>query len=120
MDHEANKAAAKSRQILKGHLEIDLDNGVATFTSGGIRVLRITHLPDPIPKGMSIDVTAISQLTSYTPMHEVYIPNVQDYAAEYIIKVHNDDLRLPFWGPPSGKAITRQSRGTGDMKKGQW
>ena len=33
MDYEAAKAEAKSKQILKGHLEIDLANGTATFSS---------------------------------------------------------------------------------------
>jgi hypothetical protein len=71
MDHEADKAAAKSRQILKGHLEIDLHNGVATFMSGGFRILRITHLPDPIPPNVSIDIVAVEALTSYTPLQEL-------------------------------------------------
>ena len=78
MDHEAVKAEAKTKQILKGHLEIDLANGTATFTSGGFRVLRITHLPDPVPQNVSIDIVALPALTSYTPIR-VEVKHVESF-----------------------------------------
>jgi hypothetical protein len=55
-------------------LEIDQDTGIATFTTRGlvhgspIRVLRVTHLPVPVPEGVSIDLVAIRNVTSYTPL----------------------------------------------------
>lgn len=70
MDHKAAKAEAKMKQVLQGHLEIDRANGVATFTCGSFRILRVTHLPDPIPPNYSIDIVALPALTSYTPMEQ--------------------------------------------------
>jgi len=51
-----------------GTLDIDHVNGVVTFTFNGRRLLRITHLPDPIPAGKTIDLVALEALTSYTPI----------------------------------------------------
>lgn len=50
--------------------QIDRDNGVITVTSHGIRLLRITHLPDPIPANTSIDIVSLPALTSYTSIGE--------------------------------------------------
>jgi hypothetical protein len=51
----------------QGELDIDARNGVITFTTkNGQRLLRITHLPDPIPAGTTIDLVALEALTSYT------------------------------------------------------
>jgi hypothetical protein len=61
-------------QQYEGTLEIDQDTGIATFTTRGlvhgslIRVLRVTHLPTPVPEGVSIDLVAIRNVTSYTPL----------------------------------------------------
>jgi hypothetical protein len=61
--------AGKITEAYQGELEIDYKNGVVTFKTrvGRIRLLRVTHLPDPIPAGMSIDLVALPALTSYTP-----------------------------------------------------
>jgi hypothetical protein len=53
---------------LSGQLVVDRENGVITFYVEGVRILRITHLPDPIPNGVTIDLVALPALTSYTPM----------------------------------------------------
>lgn len=50
-------------------LQIDRDNGVITVMSHGVRILRVTHLPDPIPANTSIDIVALPALTSYTPLN---------------------------------------------------
>ena len=50
----------------QGTLDIDRANGVVTFTFNGRRLLRITHLREPIPAGKSIDLVALDALTSYT------------------------------------------------------
>jgi hypothetical protein len=65
---EAAKQEAKRKLILQGHLHIDYDQGTATFVSGGITVLRVTHLPTPVPPNVSIDLVAIRNVTSYTPV----------------------------------------------------
>lgn len=48
-----------------GELSIDYDNGIITFTSQDTRILRVTHLPLPI--GVTIDMVALPELTSYGP-----------------------------------------------------
>jgi hypothetical protein len=53
---------------LSGQLIVDRDNGVIIFEAEGVRLLRITHLPDPIPDGISIDLVALPALTSYNPV----------------------------------------------------
>lgn len=68
--HEEEKERAKSMVIYNGQLKIHYENGTIDFESGGIRVLRITHLPTPIPPGASIDIVAIRNVTSYTPFGE--------------------------------------------------
>lgn len=57
------------RDCFRGELQIDRANGVIEFHTwnGQVRLLRITHLPDPIPPGTSIDLVALKALTSYTP-----------------------------------------------------
>lgn len=67
-------------QEYEGVLRIDPDEGIAIFTTNAtfglksrelkpsIRILRITHLPDPIPPNYSIDIVALPALTSYTPI----------------------------------------------------
>jgi hypothetical protein len=79
MNVEAAKAKDKSRVTYQGVLEIDYDNGTIIFTSGGIRVFRVTHLREPIPKGVSIDIVALDALTSYTPMEVEAPDNVQSH-----------------------------------------
>ena len=58
--------------VHEGALYIDAERGVVTFLSkDGFRLLRVTHLQVPVPAGTSIDVVAINQITSYTPLiHE--------------------------------------------------
>ena len=52
-----------------GHLFIDGDNGTAEFRDSHDCVkLRITHLPTPIPTNVMIDLVAIRNVTSYTPI----------------------------------------------------
>jgi hypothetical protein len=71
---ETSKQYLKSKSTTyQGVLEINYKDGTITFHSGGICVLRITHLRTPIPRGMSVDLVAIGQVTSYTPM-EVEVP----------------------------------------------
>jgi len=61
--------------MYSGMLEIDHAKGVITFTTGGteegMRILRITHLNTPIPRGYAVDMVAISQVTSYTQLQEL-------------------------------------------------
>jgi hypothetical protein len=64
---KARREEAKSMVIYNGQLKIHYNNGTIDFESGGIRVLRVTHLPDPIPAGSSINLVALPALTSYTP-----------------------------------------------------
>lgn len=69
-----------SEYAYDGRLWIDTDNGVATFTTrDGTRILRITHLPDPAPQNVSIDIVALQALTSYTPLTR---PDVKAGSAE--------------------------------------
>lgn len=58
--------------------QIDRDNGVITVSSHGIRLLRITHLPDPVPQNVSIDIVALPALTSYTPIR-VEVKHVESF-----------------------------------------
>jgi hypothetical protein len=54
---------------MNGELRIDLINGVITFHDGwNMMILRVTHLPEPIPSNVLIDIVALSNLTSYTPL----------------------------------------------------
>ena len=49
-----------------GVLAIDTINGTAEFRDDfGDTLLRITHLPKPIPDNIMIDLVAIVNLTSY-------------------------------------------------------
>jgi hypothetical protein len=58
----------------EGELVIDHDNGVVTFSQGSDPVdgeailLRVTHLPTPVPDNVYIDLVAIRNVTSYTPL----------------------------------------------------
>lgn len=52
-----------------GLLQIDRENGIITFSSQGITILRITHLPTPIPTNVVIDVVAVNKLTGYIPSY---------------------------------------------------
>ena len=55
--------------VHEGALYIDTNNGVISFLDkAGNRLLRVTHLPDPIPANTSIDIVSIPALTSYTPL----------------------------------------------------
>lgn len=55
--------------VYEGALYIDTEKGVVSFlTKDGHRLLRITHLPTPIPAGIGIDLVSILNLTSYTPI----------------------------------------------------
>src|SRR5580765_9078360 len=59
----------ESVTTLNGVLRIDRLNGLITFSDGWHRVtLRITHLPEPIPDNVMIDIVALKNLTSYTPL----------------------------------------------------
>ena len=71
--------------------QIDRDNGVITVTSHGVRLLRITHLPDPVPQDVSIDIVAIENLTSYTP---IVIPEASSKSAlaEWIERQSKPDM----------------------------
>lgn len=82
---------------LFGRLIVDRDNGVITFEVEGVRLLRITHLPDPIPAGTSIDLVALPALTSYTPLQPVAPKNewvkwAEDQGGE-IVPLSEDDPR---------------------------
>jgi len=60
---------------LSGQLIVDRENGVIIFEVEGIRLLRITHLPDPIPDGISVDLVALPALTSYNPIQHKEMPD---------------------------------------------
>jgi hypothetical protein len=58
-----------TENIHEGALYIDREQGVISFLDNdGNRLLRITHLPTPVPPNIMVDVTAIRNLTSYTPI----------------------------------------------------
>jgi hypothetical protein len=55
----------------QGTLVIDHSNGIAIFhNQDGARILRVTHLPDPIPVNTIIDLVSLPALTSYTSTTE--------------------------------------------------
>lgn len=59
----------ESQTMMNGELIIDHENGVATFKDGwGRTILRVTHLPTPVPLDVGIDLVAIRNVTSYTPL----------------------------------------------------
>lgn len=49
-----------------GNLHIDYNAGTIEFRQYDYVLLRITHVPVPIPRTVTIDIAAISALTSYT------------------------------------------------------
>lgn len=99
----------------QGTLYINPEAGTATFMTGeGAVILRVTHLPTPVPAQVNIDMVAINQVTSYTPLTNQEVDGWFDSDEE--AQRSGDERRDD--GPPS--RITRRSRGTGDMKKGQW
>jgi hypothetical protein len=54
---------------MNGELRIDQLNGLITFSDGWHRmVLRVSHLPEPVPADVMIDIVALINLTSYTPL----------------------------------------------------
>ena len=60
-----------SKTSMNGELTIDNLNGIILFKDGwGATILRITHLPTPVPGNVMIDMTAIAQVTSYTPIEQ--------------------------------------------------
>jgi len=69
---------AESVTTMNGELRIDHLNGLVTFSDGWNRmVLRITHLTEPIPNDVLIDIVALTPLTSYTPLQEGAKPYVE-------------------------------------------
>lgn len=67
----------------EGTLYIDPDNGVVKFeTRTGVRLLRVTHLLEPIPTDSAIDLVAISNVTSYTPLTQAEVDDWLDPAEE--------------------------------------
>lgn len=61
----------------QGALYIDVERGTVSFwDKHGNRILRVTHLDVPIPDNVSIDVVAIKQVTSYTPVEPVKVKTV--------------------------------------------
>jgi len=59
----------ESITTINGELRIDHLNGLITFSDGWHRMtLRITHLTEPIPDNVLIDIVALTPLTSYTPL----------------------------------------------------
>jgi hypothetical protein len=66
---ETTEPVIESRVYTDGELHIDLINGTATFRDHfGAIILRVTHLPTPVPSNVSIDLVAIRNVTSYTPI----------------------------------------------------
>ena len=65
-----------------GTLHVDTDKGIAIFTHDKGRLLRVTHLPVPIPEDVSIDVVAISNITSYTLLTSAEVADWTDPAEE--------------------------------------
>ena len=57
--------------IIDGELHIDTENGVITFKNAwNDTILRVTHLREPIPANVMIDLVSLPNLTSYTPIQE--------------------------------------------------
>jgi len=91
--HDEAKARAKSRVAYQGVLEINYTEGVITFTSGGIRVLRITHLRTPVHKGTSVDLVALDNLTSYAPLVEPHhVESFQEWIDEGAVPVTAEEV----------------------------
>lgn len=62
-------ANIESITTMNGELRIDHLNGLITFSDGWSRmVLRISHLREPVPDNVLIDIVALENLTSYTPL----------------------------------------------------
>lgn len=54
---------------MNGELRIDHLNGLITFRDGwNMMILRVSHLREPIPDNVLIDIVALENLTSYTPL----------------------------------------------------
>jgi hypothetical protein len=54
---------------MNGDLTINTLAGTAEFRDGwGQTILRVTHLPTPVPPNVMIDLVAIRNVTSYTPI----------------------------------------------------
>jgi hypothetical protein len=70
----------ESITTMNGELRIDRLNGLITFRDGWNRVvLRISHLREPVPPGVLIDIVALENLTSYTPLQgEALAPSEQE------------------------------------------
>jgi hypothetical protein len=53
-----------------GILTINEDDGTAIFTTSpnSTVLLRVTHLPDPVPPNSMIDMVSLAALTSYHPV----------------------------------------------------
>lgn len=60
----------------QGTLYINAEAGTITFmTTEGRRLLRVTHL-DTIPVNVRIDIVAIQQVTSYTPINPIDMSDI--------------------------------------------
>jgi hypothetical protein len=100
-----DKNLVESVTVMNGELRIDHINGLITFNDGWSRVvLRITHLQEPIPDNVLIDIVALAPLTSYTPLqgealgdksgqtsNPEHVESFQEWIDEGIEPV-NDDL----------------------------
>jgi hypothetical protein len=65
-----NQRISENSTIIDGELFIDADRGTAEFKDGlGRVILRVTHLPTPIPPNIMIDLVAIRNVTSCTPLN---------------------------------------------------
>lgn len=69
MSDMAEEHWSKKGTLMNGSLILDTLNGTAEFKDGwGQTILRVTHLQTPIPNNVMIDVVAIRNVTSYTPI----------------------------------------------------
>lgn len=88
----AEEIWSQSHTVMNGNLVIDNVNGTAEFNDGwGQTIIRVTHLPTPIPHNILIDLVAIRNVTSYTPIQEQeQAPPIGYRPCDTCHKVHAD------------------------------
>src|SRR5580765_3965944 len=93
----------ESVTTLNGVLRIDRLNGLIIFNDGWNRtILRVSHLPEPIPDNVMIDIVALKNLTSYTPLQSQgnqHTESFQEWIDEGIEPVKDDLVKLDLQCP---------------------
>lgn len=58
----------EEERYINGILHVNNITGTITFTGDEGQILRVTHINEPVTRGVKVDIVALEHLTSITPI----------------------------------------------------